>query len=306
MKILDLITRPEMAKFPDYPKTAINACRTEVKTLAHEIKNCMSRNANIMALESKSLHSEHIKNEKIELIPRLSIQCKVSIKERIAPLRLKFEFFDSQSGKRIKNPDTVVCISPTIECPEPQNALITKSDFTDPYVVLYREIQDKVIPEFVNGSAKKDRHPQTVYISLRSTAGCLCTITVSFPCEKKVLARQLSLRPNLAYVTPGASKTIVGHHSTSAKAFQTAPLHQLNNTHGHANNQKTKMEKHFMEIKDIIKGPASKNYSYRAGYNMQSQFIQEEIKRCSESTHYVAQIMKLAEDRKKTVLDRNK
>ena len=178
----------------------MNACRTEVKTLAHEIKDCMSRHANIKTLDSKSFNSDQIKNENIELIPRLNIYCKLSIKERIAPLRLKFEFFDNESGKRLKNPDTIVCVSPTIETPSPQNALVTKTDFKSPYIVLYRELQDKMIPEFVNMSAKKDRFPQSVYISLRSTAGCLCTITVSFPCEKKELARQLSLRPNLAHL----------------------------------------------------------------------------------------------------------
>ena len=38
---------------------------------------------------------EAVKNENIELIPRLPIQFKVSIKERVAPLKIKFEFFDT-------------------------------------------------------------------------------------------------------------------------------------------------------------------------------------------------------------------
>ena len=36
------------------------------------------------------LRTEIVKNENIELIPRLPIQCKVSVKERVAPLELTF------------------------------------------------------------------------------------------------------------------------------------------------------------------------------------------------------------------------
>ena len=65
------------------------------------------------------------------------------------------------------------------------------------------------------------------------------------------------------------------------------------------------MHKHFMEIKELIKGPNTKNWSYRAGYNMKNQFIKEEIKRCSEQKDYVAYIMQLAEDRKQTLIEQN-
>ena len=187
-----MLARPKMDKmYPDFTEVAINACKTEVKTLAYELKNCMSRHAHIMTLESRSLSTENVKNENIELIPRINIQYKVSIKERIAPLRLKFEFFDSTTRKRLRDPDTIVCVSPTIECPTMDNASVIKTgpDFKNPYIVLFKELQDKMIPEFYNAATKKDKHPQTVYLSLKSISGCFCTITVSFPCERKALLK---------------------------------------------------------------------------------------------------------------------
>ena len=46
----------------------------------------------MLTLETISATQYVVKNEGIELIPRLAIQCKVSIKERVAPLKLRFEF----------------------------------------------------------------------------------------------------------------------------------------------------------------------------------------------------------------------
>ena len=62
-----------------------------------------------------SAPSDSVVNEKIELIPRFPIHRKVSIKERVAPLKLKFEFFEVQDPtKKIKNPDCVIYLSPTV------------------------------------------------------------------------------------------------------------------------------------------------------------------------------------------------
>lgn len=97
LKILELISRPEMANYPDYPRTAIRAYQTEVKTLSYELKRCMNRQALIQTLDSTSTTTEHVKNENIELISRLPIQFRVSIKERVAPLRLRFDFYDNQT-----------------------------------------------------------------------------------------------------------------------------------------------------------------------------------------------------------------
>lgn len=51
-----------MAKYADYPKTAIRAYQTEVKTLMYELKRCMNRQALIQTLESTSSTSDHVKN----------------------------------------------------------------------------------------------------------------------------------------------------------------------------------------------------------------------------------------------------
>lgn len=255
-----------MAKYPDYPKTAIRAYQTEVKTLMYELKRCMNRQALIQTLESTSSTSEHVKNENIELISRLPIQFRVSIKERVAPLRLRFDFYDTQTKKKLKNPDTVVCISPTIQCPTLDTAQITKTDFKDPYVVLYREMQGKVFPELLPQN-KKEKFPQQVYLSLQSMTGCLCTITVSFPFEKKVLSK-----------------------------FNSKQSQQKRKQAG-TQNQMSKQEEYFQEFQDIDKDPAIKN-SYRETYKLKAKFIKEEIQRCTDSTSYVPEVMKRAEERK--------
>ena len=124
MKVLELLLRPDMAEFPDYPATAIRANHTEAKTLSYELKRCMNPQAMIQTLETASHSSDHVKNENLELVARLPFVCKVSVKERIAPLRLKFEFFDSLTQEKVANPDVVVCISPTTQWPTDSNCLI--------------------------------------------------------------------------------------------------------------------------------------------------------------------------------------
>ena len=49
-------------------------------------------------------------------------------------------------------------------------------------------MQGKVFPE-LHPQNKKEKFPQQVFVSLQSMTGCLCTITVSFPFEKKVLSK---------------------------------------------------------------------------------------------------------------------
>lgn len=101
--------------------------------------------------------NEIIKNEDIELIPRLPIQFKVSIKERIAPIRFKFEFFDS-NGVKMNKPDTAVYLSPTQQNPTLQKCHLAKTDFKDPFIVMYRELQGRTFPE-LHPSNKIDKFP---------------------------------------------------------------------------------------------------------------------------------------------------
>ena len=39
------------------------------------------------------------------------------MKEKVAPLQLKFEYFDEETGNRIEVSDTIVCLSATNPCP---------------------------------------------------------------------------------------------------------------------------------------------------------------------------------------------
>jgi len=66
--------------------------------------------------------------------------------------------------QKIKNPDTVVYFSPTMQCPTMETALHTMTDFKNPFR-MFTDLQGKVIPEF-NPSNKKDKFPQQVYLSL--------------------------------------------------------------------------------------------------------------------------------------------
>ena len=61
----------------------------------------MNKNAMIMVLETPNLAAPGsvAVNDGIEMIPRLPIQCKVSVKERIAPIRFKFEFYNPETQK---------------------------------------------------------------------------------------------------------------------------------------------------------------------------------------------------------------
>ena len=73
----------------------------------------------IHELEAQSTLMENIKNEKIELIPKLPCQCRISIKERIAPLALKFEFFNLNTMERVPRTDVIVSIDPRNKHPTP-------------------------------------------------------------------------------------------------------------------------------------------------------------------------------------------
>ena len=111
-----MIQRPEMVEYSDYASTSWHAVRNEMKSILYELGDCVSKNLNILTLDSDPvLGSDGVKNEGIELIPRLSINCKVNIKDRIAPLKLKFEFFDPKTKKKLKKTDCIVCVSPTVQ-----------------------------------------------------------------------------------------------------------------------------------------------------------------------------------------------
>lgn len=118
--ILNKLSDPEMGKYPDFFKTHFKEFGNQSKTFLYECKG------KIKTLESRSSKTDHVRNSNIECLPRLSILCKVVIKDRVAPLRLKFEFFDIETGEEIKRPDTVVCISSTIPNPTPKNCQWTK------------------------------------------------------------------------------------------------------------------------------------------------------------------------------------
>lgn len=52
----------------------------------------------------------------------------------------------------------VLCLSSTVQCPTLENAQMTKTDFKDPTILLFRELSGKVFPE-LNPVNKKDKFP---------------------------------------------------------------------------------------------------------------------------------------------------
>jgi len=240
-----------MTLFADFAKTSIKAQQTELKTLQYELKRCMNSQLQIVTLNSEvnDTTGEPAKNEHIELIPRLPIQFKVSLKEKVAPLRLKFEFYDSSehsTRKRLKNPDSLVCVSQTVPNPTVENCEIAKTDFKNPYIKLFDrvELHGKTFPEF-EPQNKNLRFPQQVYLSLQSMTGCYCTITVSFPLEKKAVLNKQTRQP-------------------------------VQNVKIGTNHQMSKQAEHFMEYVEIEEDEAIKHQA-RERYKRKKKFIKEEI-----------------------------
>ena len=88
-----MIASPESSQLPNYAKASLQAVQTEIKTQLHDLKSFMSPDSAMITLDSvlpPNATTEIVKNENIELVPRLPIQCKVSVKERVAPLELTF------------------------------------------------------------------------------------------------------------------------------------------------------------------------------------------------------------------------
>ena len=74
-------------------------------------------------------------------------------------MKLKFEFFNSQNTKvSLQNTDCKIYVSPTAQSPNAENCLASKTEFKDPYMTLFRELQGKTFPEF-NPTNKSERFP---------------------------------------------------------------------------------------------------------------------------------------------------
>ena len=161
----------------------MKACRTEAKTLNYEVKRFMSPREMIRTLESTSSSADQVKNQ-IDIVPRLPIYVKVPVRDRTAPLRLEFEFFDSETKRKIEDPDVTVYYSTTTPCPSQQECRMPKTDFREPCLRFHSDLKGKAIPEF-HPVQRKDRIAE-VFLSLHSLRGCLATISVSFPREKRM------------------------------------------------------------------------------------------------------------------------
>ena len=62
-----------MIAYNDFASTSWHAVRNEMKSILYELGDCVSKNLNILTLDSDPiLGPDGVKNEGIELIPRLS------------------------------------------------------------------------------------------------------------------------------------------------------------------------------------------------------------------------------------------
>ena len=136
IELMEILSRPEMHNFADYPRVAMSQIQTEIDTLRFLSQRVVSSGENglIIDLNTSNGVAEKALNEKIKLIPRMIIQCRVSVKEKVAPLQLKFEYFDEETGNRIEVSDTIVCLSATNPCPSVEQC--TKND-TSPRIMKF-------------------------------------------------------------------------------------------------------------------------------------------------------------------------
>lgn len=135
-ELMEILSRPEVQNFADYPRVAMSQIQTEIDTLRFLSQRVVSSGENglIIDLNTSNGAADKALNEKIKLIPRMIIQCRVSVKEKIAPLQLKFEYFDEESGNKIDISDTIVCLSATNPCPSLASS--TKND-TSPRIMKF-------------------------------------------------------------------------------------------------------------------------------------------------------------------------
>ena len=214
---------------------------------------------------------ENVKNERIELIPKLPYQCKVSIKERIAPLTLKFEFYDLNTNERIPRTDVQVSIDPKNKHPTTHNCLASRM-MSDPNAMTMhyyngKNQRGKPFPELdpMTVASHKIKFPQQLYISIITNRGYYVTITAWFPKEK------LTLKENRE-----KSLAMAENMKKPDGVVVTQSINQLR-------------YEEFIELQSLKKRNAND------AHLMKLQYVEEEIQRMEDNEAYESEIMKKSE-----------
>ena len=69
--VMELLNRPEALTSPEYPKLALQAAKRELLALQYELNYVVDKQELIVELEAQSSLMENIRNERLELIPKL-------------------------------------------------------------------------------------------------------------------------------------------------------------------------------------------------------------------------------------------
>jgi hypothetical protein len=198
-----LIINPELQVLPDYPSQALKLLKTETDSILCEF-NRIFDTKDQESLEIQNDWNNESRPNRRQCLPQLPCYAKVDIRQRVAPLLLKFVFFDLHSGEQIKSPDTVICLHATDPRPtiEKNARLVEKRGATIKTTYCDFASAGKVWPE-VNPETKQPV-PQQVYISMTSQSGCSCDVYASFPRErpnKTFKQRLLELKKNAGTVS---------------------------------------------------------------------------------------------------------
>ena len=187
------------------------------------------------------------------------------MKERIAPLALKFEFFDSDTMQRVPRTDVVVSIDPRVKHPTPSSCIQSRM-MSDPNAMsmIYfngRDQRGKVFPELDPNApvSHKIKFPQQLYMTLTTNRGYYCTITAWFPKEKATLKEK-------------EERGAINAKEKSKPENQTMSVNQLR-------------YEEFLELQ------ALKKRSARDAYREKGRYVEEEIMRMHENENYFSEVM---------------
>jgi len=129
---------------------------------------------------------------------------KVIVKQRVAPLMLKFNFYDLHTEEKLTHPNAYICLHPLDPSPSIESHTKMLKVVSHSVKLHYEDYANtgKTWPE--KDEATKTPVPQQVYVSVTSQTGCKCEVFASFPRErpsrsiKKKLQHEAKVKAEMA------------------------------------------------------------------------------------------------------------
>lgn len=95
---LSLIANSELQTVPDYASRALTLLKTETESILCEVDRIFDKHGQQIELEVQHIWDTEKKPNRLQCLPMLPCYAKVSLRNMVAPLVLKFEFFDLHSN----------------------------------------------------------------------------------------------------------------------------------------------------------------------------------------------------------------